>query len=50
MLLEPVWRSVKKYAYEESASLVDVLPAQLGENAAALGAACWVIREVFVQA
>ncbi len=50
MLLEPAWRSVKKYAYEESASLVDVLPAQLGENAAALGAACWVIREVFVQA
>ena len=50
MLLEPVWRSVKKYAYEEPASLVDVLPAQLGENAVALGAACWVIREVFVQA
>ena len=50
LLLEPVWRSVKKYAYEEPASLVDVLPAQLGENAVALGAACWVIREIFVQA
>ena len=50
LLLEPVWRSVKKYAYEEPASLVDVLPAQLGDNAVALGAACWVIREVFVQA
>ncbi len=50
LLLEPVWRSVKKYAYEEPASLVDVLPAQLGENAVAMGAACWVIREVFVQA
>lgn len=50
LLLEPVWRSVKKYAYEEPASLVDVLPAQLGENAVALGAACWIIREVFVQA
>lgn len=49
MLLEPVWRSVKKYAYEEPASLVDILPAQLGENAVALGAACWVIREVFTQ-
>lgn len=49
LLLEPVWRCVKKYAYEEPASLVDVLPAQLGENAAALGAACWIIREVFVQ-
>ncbi len=50
LLLEPVWRCVKRYAYEEPASLVDVLPAQLGENAVALGAACWVIREVFVQA
>ncbi len=50
MLLEPVWRAVKKYAYEEPASLVDVLPAQLGEQAVALGAACWVIREVFTQA
>jgi len=50
LLLEPVWRCVKKYAYEEPASLVDVLPAQLGENAVALGAACWVIREVFIQA
>ena len=50
MLLEPVWRCVKRYAYEEPASLVDVLPAKLGENAVALGAACWVIREVFIQA
>ena len=50
MLFEPVWRAVKKYAYEEPASLVDVLPAQLGENAVASGAACWVIREAFVQA
>ena len=50
LLLEPVWRSVKKYGYEEPASLVDVLPAQLGDNGVALGAACWVVREVFVQA
>ena len=50
LLLEPVWRSVKKYAFEEPASLVDVLPAQLGQNAVALGAACWVIQEVFIQA
>ncbi len=50
MLLEPAWRSVKKYAFEESANLVDVLPAQLGDNAVALGAASWVIREVFIQA
>ena len=50
LLLEPVWRAVKKYAHEEMASLVDVLPAQLGENGVALGAACWVIQDVFIQA
>ena len=50
LLLEPVWRAVKKYAYEEPASLVDILPAQLGQDAVALGAACWVIREAFIQA
>lgn len=50
LLLEPVWRAVKRYAYEEPASLVDVSPAKLGDNAVALGAACWVIREVFIQA
>ncbi len=49
LLLEPIWRSIKKYAHEESASLVDILPAQLGSNAVALGAACWVIQEAFVQ-
>ena len=50
LLLEPVWRAVKRYAYEEPASLVDVLLAKLGENSVSLGAACWVIREVFIQA
>ena len=49
LLLEPVWRAVRRYAYEEPASLVDILPAKLGENAVALGAACWVIREIFIQ-
>ena len=50
ILFEPVCRAVKKYAYEEPASLVDILPAQLGENVVALGAASWVIQEVFIQA
>lgn len=50
LLLEPVWRAVKRYAHEEPASLADILPAKLGENAVALGAACWVIREIFIQA
>ena len=50
VFFEPIWRAVKKYAHEEPASLVDVLPAQLGDNAVVLGAACWVIRESFIQA
>ena len=50
LVLEPVWRAVQKYAFEEPAALVDILPAQLGENAVALGGACWVIREAFLQA
>ncbi len=50
LLLEPVWRAVRRYADEEPASLVDILPAKLGEHATSLGAACWVIREVFIQA
>ncbi|MBI4354114.1 MAG: ROK family protein [Candidatus Omnitrophica bacterium] len=50
LLLEPIWRAVKRYAYEEPANLVDILPAKLGDQAVALGAACWVIREVFSQA
>lgn len=50
LLLETVWRAVKRYSYEEPASLVDVLPAKLSDNAVALGAACWVVREVFINA
>jgi glucokinase len=50
MLLEAVCRTVKKYAHEEAGDLVEVVPAKLGEHAVALGAACWVIREVFIQA
>jgi len=50
LLLETVWRAVKRYSYEEPASLVDVLPAKLSVNAVALGAACWVVREIFLNA
>ena len=50
LIFDPIWRCIKRYSYEEPASLVDILPAQLGENASALGASCWVIREVFIQA
>ncbi|MBI4355319.1 MAG: ROK family transcriptional regulator [Candidatus Omnitrophica bacterium] len=48
-LLEPVFRTVRRWAFEEAASQVDIVPAQLGEDGVALGAASWVAREVFLQ-
>ena len=50
LILEPLCRAVKRYAYEEPGSLADVLLAKLGEHAVSLGAASLVIREVFIQA
>lgn len=49
LLLEPVFRTVRRWAFEEPASQVDIVPAQLGADAVALGAASLVAREVFVQ-
>lgn len=49
LLLEPVFRTVRRWAYEEPGSLVDLVPAQLGQDAVALGAASLVAREVFTQ-
>ena len=49
LLLEPVFRTVRRWAFEEPGSQVDLVPAQLGANAVALGAASLVAREVFTQ-
>ncbi|MEA3328641.1 MAG: ROK family transcriptional regulator [Candidatus Omnitrophota bacterium] len=50
LLLDPIRKTVKKYAFEETASAAKILPAQLGEDSAVAGAAGLVIREVFLQA
>ncbi|MBM3252956.1 MAG: ROK family protein [Candidatus Omnitrophica bacterium] len=50
LLLNPVKRTVRKLAFEESASIVKIIPSVLGENAVALGAASLVVREVFMKA
>ena len=50
LLLDPLRKTVKKYAFEETASVAKIIPAQLGENSAAIGAAGLVIREMFLQA
>ena len=49
LLLEPVFRTVRRWAFEEPGSQVDLVPAQLGSDAVALGAASLVAREVFAQ-
>nr|MBU1328654.1 ROK family transcriptional regulator [Candidatus Omnitrophota bacterium] len=50
LLLEPLRRTVRKWAFEEPANVVKIIPAKLGEDSVALGAASVVIRDIFVQA
>lgn len=50
LLLEPLRRTIRKWAFEEPANVVKIIPARLGEDAVALGAASVVIRDVFIQA
>jgi len=47
VLIEAVKRMVRLYAFEEMANAVKIVPARLGENVVALGAASLVIRDVF---
>ncbi len=50
LFLEPLRRTVRKWAFEEAANIVKIIPAHLGRDAVALGAASIVIRDVFVKA
>lgn len=47
LILESIWRAVRKLAFEEPASKVRIIPSGLGENAVSFGAAALVLREVF---
>ena len=49
LILEPIRRTVKKFAFEEPANKVRIIPSVLGEDAVALGAASLVLRDVFTQ-
>ena len=49
LFLEPLRRTVRKWAFEEPANIVKIIPAQLGKDAVALGAASVVIRNVFIK-
>jgi len=50
IFLNQVKSSVKRFAFEEPASVVKVIPSILGENAVVIGAAALAAREVFIQA
>lgn len=49
LLLGPIRRTVRRFAFEEPASKVRIIPSALGEDAVALGAASLVLREIFTQ-
>ncbi|MBU0479269.1 ROK family transcriptional regulator [bacterium] len=48
LFLEPLRKTVKKWAFEEPANTVKILPAQLGIEGVALGAAGVVLRNLFI--
>jgi len=48
LFLEPLRRTVRKWAFEEPANVVKIIPAHLGRDAVALGAASVVIRDLFI--
>ena len=48
LLLDPIRKTVRKYALEEAASTVRIIPSCLGEDAVSIGAAGFVIRAVFI--
>lgn len=49
LFLEPLRRTVRKWAFEEPANVVKIIPAHLGKDAVALGGASVVIRDVFIK-
>ena len=50
LIFEPIKNTVKKFAFEEPASIVKIVPTFLGEDAIVLGAAALAAREIFIQA
>lgn len=48
LFLDPLSRTVRRWAFDEAGARVDIVPAKLGEESVAKGAAGIVIREVFI--
>lgn len=49
LFFSSVRKSVRRWAYEESAKVAKILPASLGENAIASGAAALVVQDFFAK-
>jgi len=45
--IDEIKRTVSEWSFEEASSSVKIIPSRLGENAVALGAANFIVREVF---
>jgi len=50
VFMDAVKETVKKFSFEEPASIVKIVPTLLEENAVVLGAAALAAREVFIEA
>ncbi len=50
LFLEPLRKTVRKWAFEEPANIVKIIPARLGKDSVAVGAASIVIRDAFISA
>ncbi|MDP3790978.1 MAG: ROK family protein [Candidatus Omnitrophota bacterium] len=50
IFMDAVKSTVKKFAFEEPASIVKIIPSMLEDNAVVLGAAALAAREVFIEA
>ena len=49
VFMDPVRETVKRFAFEEPASIVKIIPSILEDNAVVLGAAALAAREVFIE-
>ena len=49
IFLDPLKATVRKFAFEEPANIVKIVPSMLGDSAIVLGAAALAAREIFIQ-
>jgi predicted NBD/HSP70 family sugar kinase len=50
LLLDTIRRTVKEWALEEATQSLKIIPSRLGDSAIAIGAACLMIRHIFMEA